>query len=108
MKLRSLPVLVLGSMAVWAAGAGAQTAPGTGRGELLYANHCGACHGVQMHWRDKRLAVDWDTLKAQVRRWQGNAQLGWTEADIVDVTRFLNATIYRYPQTGDRVSMAPR
>jgi hypothetical protein len=58
-----------------------------------------------MHWRDKRLATDWDTLKAQVRRWQATARLGWSEAEIVDVARYLNDTIYRYPQTSDRVGL---
>jgi mono/diheme cytochrome c family protein len=75
------------------------------RGELLYEAHCGACHSTQMHWREKRLATNWDTLKAQVRRWQGTARLGWSEAEVVDVARYLNDTIYRYPQTSDRVSL---
>ena len=47
------------------------------RGELLYTTHCGACHSTQMHWREKKLATTWDTLKAQVRRWQGVARLEW-------------------------------
>lgn len=68
------------------------------RGELLYANHCGTCHGAQMHWRDKKLAIDWNTLLAQVRRWQDNAGLQWDAADIEEVARHLNATIYRYPE----------
>jgi mono/diheme cytochrome c family protein len=69
-----------------------------GRGELLYANHCGACHGVQMHWRNKKLATDWNTLLAQVRRWQDAARLDWSDADIEAVARYLNAGIYRYPE----------
>jgi hypothetical protein len=56
-------------------------------------------------WRALRLATDWDTLKAQVRRWQSTARLVWSEAEIVDVARHLNDTIYRYPQTSDRVSL---
>ena len=31
-------------------------APGS-RGQMLYANHCVACHSTQMHWRDKRLVT---------------------------------------------------
>jgi mono/diheme cytochrome c family protein len=68
------------------------------RGELLYTTHCGACHGTQMHWREKKLATTWDTLKAQVRRWQGVARLEWGEAEVEDVARYLNETIYRYPE----------
>lgn len=80
----------------------AQGAPS--RGQLLYTTHCIACHTTQMHWRDERRAVDWETLKGQVRRWQGNAGLEWADADIVEVARHLNETIYHYPQTADRVS----
>ncbi|MBK7062738.1 MAG: cytochrome c [Rubrivivax sp.] len=69
-------------------------APGS-RGQMLYANHCVACHSTQMHWRDKRLVTDWDSLKTQVRRWQATAQLNWSEADIDDVARYLNDSIYR-------------
>jgi mono/diheme cytochrome c family protein len=76
----------------------AQTAPSASRGELLYATHCGACHSVQMHWREQKLATSWSTLRAQVRRWQGVAQLGWNETDVEEVARYLNATIYNYPE----------
>ncbi len=85
--------------------AGAQTAAEPSRGELLYATHCIDCHNAKTHWRDKRRATDWTSLKAQVRRWQARALLNWSEGDIVEVTRHLNDTIYRFPQGGDRVGM---
>jgi cytochrome c1 len=66
------------------------------RGALLYDNHCVACHSEQIHWRDKRRAQDWDSLRALVRQWQGEARLGWSEADIDSVARHLNQTIYRF------------
>lgn len=90
-----MPFVLLALLAALASPALAQTAPG--RGELLYGNHCVECHGVQMHWREQRLARDWTTLKHQVRRWQGEARLQWSEADIDAVARHLNDTIYRYP-----------
>jgi mono/diheme cytochrome c family protein len=68
------------------------------RGELLYSTHCIECHTTQMHWRTERRAVDWDTLKFQVRRWQGVVNLGWSDADIDDVARYLNDSIYRFPR----------
>lgn len=77
------------------------------RGELLYSTHCIACHTTQMHWRDQRLATDWASLKALVRRWQGVAQLGWNDDDIVEVARHLNERIYRFPQTSDPVTSMP-
>jgi mono/diheme cytochrome c family protein len=68
------------------------------RGELLYSNHCIECHTRQMHWRDQRLARDWGSLKAQVRRWQSVAHLDWSDEDIEAVALHLNDTIYRFPR----------
>lgn len=86
---------------VMAGGAMAQS-----RGELLYTTHCIACHNTQVHWRDQRLASDWNSLKAQVQRWQGMALLDWPEDDIVEVTRHLNERIYRFaPPAGPPLSL---
>ncbi len=78
--------------------AGAQTVPVQSRGELLYTTHCIACHTSELHWRDNRRAFDWNSLNAQVRLWQGNTGLQWSEADIADVVGYLNDRIYHYPQ----------
>jgi mono/diheme cytochrome c family protein len=82
-----------------------QVTPAQTRGELLYNTHCVECHTTQMHWRNVKQAFDWDSLKFQVRRWQGNAGLAWNETDIADVSRYLNETIYHYPQLTDRVGL---
>ena len=84
----------------------AQAAPAQSRGQLLYNTHCISCHTTQMHWRNDRQAQDWDTLKLQVRRWQNNAGLQWGDADIVEVARHLNDTIYHFPPTDGRLSLA--
>ena len=78
--------------------AGAQS-----RGELLYETNCVSCHTKEIHWRDRKLVTDWASLTAQTRRWQRNAGLGWSDEDVEEVARYLNATIYRFPmekQTG--------
>lgn len=98
--------LLVAALACASAMALSQAAPPASRGQLLYTTHCNECHTTQMHWRNDRRALDWDSLKAQVRRWQGNAGLGWGDADIAEVARHLNDTIYRYPQTSDRLSLA--
>ena len=69
------------------------------RGELLYSTHCIACHTSQVHWREQRLATNWDTLRAQVTRWQSVSTLGWSAQDIDAVSRYLNAQHYRYPES---------
>jgi mono/diheme cytochrome c family protein len=82
--------------------------PWPARGELLYNTHCIACHNERMHWREQKLAYDWETLKAQVVRWQHAAKLDWSQAEVVEVARYLNETIYRYPQTSNQVSVLTR
>ena len=77
------------------------------RGELLYTTHCVTCHTTAMHWRANRQATDWGSLSAQVRRWQGNAGLQWSDADITEVARHLNNTIYLFPQPGGQLGLAP-
>ena len=83
--------------------AGAQT-----RGELLYTTHCIACHTTQVHWRDRRLATDWNSLQAQVARWQAAGALNWSEEDIVAVTRHLNERFYGFKSpSGPPVVLVP-
>lgn len=102
-SVSSLATLVLVGMASAQAPLGATGS----RGQLLYGNHCIACHNTQMHWRDQKLATDWASLKVQVRRWQGAAQLNWSEDDIDDVARFLNESFYRFPQGGKVAGLPP-
>ena len=97
--------LLLAGLACASAAALSQTASPS-RGHLLYTTHCIECHTAQVHWRDGKRARDWDSLKAEVRRWQATAALGWTDTDIVEVTRYLNDTIYHHPQGSDHLSLA--
>jgi mono/diheme cytochrome c family protein len=84
-------------LAASAALAQADTIPQAGsRGALLYDTHCIGCHTTQMHWRDNKVATDWGSLMAQVRRWQGINSLGWTDNDIDAVAEHLNQSIYRF------------
>ena len=71
--------------------------PDPARGELLYTNHCGACHNSYVHWRDKRLARNWKLLLAEVRRWQNYSGLGWSNDDVMAVASYLNTLYYHYP-----------
>ena len=71
--------------------------PAPSGGALLYQTYCIACHDTQVHWRAQKLARDWASLAAQVRRWQANAGLQWSDEEIDEVARYLNATIYHFP-----------
>ena len=87
-----LACLVAGALAA----ASAQSAAPASRGELLYATHCVTCHTTQVHWRQKKLATDWASLNAQVRRWAANAGVGWSDEEIADVAWYIDATLYRF------------
>ena len=88
--LSLLPAVIL----VTASNASAQA---NDRGDLLYSTHCKGCHSEQMHWRDNRRARDWDTLVAEVRRWQAVQDLKWDTGDVEQVARYLNRLIYHFP-----------
>lgn len=80
--------------------AAAQLPGGSRRGQMLYDNHCSACHNTEVHWRDKKVVRDWDDLLLQVRIWQGNGKLSWNETDVQDVAQHLNSLYYRFPPGG--------
>ena len=67
-----------------------------GRGELLYSTYCSACHTEQVHWREKKVVTDWPSLVAEVRRWQENTKLEWSEDDVEAVAQHLNDLYYHY------------
>jgi len=105
-----LPMLLVASaLALSVAVAAAQTPPkaDASRGELLYSTHCIGCHTAQVHWRDKKLSTDWTSLRAQVRRWQANTGLGWSDEEIFEVTRHLNALYYHFQPPAGRAEAAP-
>ncbi|MFA6970600.1 MAG: cytochrome c [Gallionella sp.] len=95
---RKLIIAILFNWLVNPAAASAQPDINVTHGELLYSTHCIACHSAEIHWRDKRLATDWISLKAQVRRWQKTAGLGWRENEITLVAHYLNTIHYHYPE----------
>lgn len=102
---RWLPAFALTALLLAALPQARAQALSPSRGELLYTTHCIACHTTEMHWRDKRAARDWDSLKALVRRWQATASLDWSEADVAEVARYLNDSIYRF-ERGEKVAVA--
>ncbi len=84
------------------ASAHAQSKHGEPRGELLYMTHCNACHTSEIHWREQKLATDWSSLIAQVRRWQAGIGLSWSEEEIADVALYLNTRHYGFSIPGQK------
>ena len=66
------------------------------RGRALYETGCTGCHAESVHGRAKRVATDFDSVRAWVRRWGANVGLAWTDDDVLDVTVHLNDRYYRF------------
>lgn len=96
MVMRKLILLLCCSLPTWLH---AQQLPNQLRGELLYTTHCNACHTTEVHWREQKLVTDWSSLKQQIKRWQSNIDLSWSDEDIVDVAYFLNSNYYQFSST---------
>jgi mono/diheme cytochrome c family protein len=64
------------------------------RGQLLYDNHCQACHTSQAHVRANRKARTIADIRGFARRWQAVLGLGWSESDVNDVATWLFLRFY--------------
>ena len=97
-KIHKAKSLALTVCLLWTAGAFAYVSivPIQNRSELLYSTHCVTCHTSLIHWRNKTLATDWQSLKFQVRRWQNNLELDWSKDETIGVTRYLNGLYYHF------------
>lgn len=64
---------------------------------MLYDNHRLKCNTQQVHWREKKIVTGWESLVAQVERWQRASGLECNENDIKEVSRYLNGQYYLTP-----------
>lgn len=106
-------LMALGAITLGAMAAAQDPGPAVpSQGQLLYETHCISCHTTQVHWRARRVATDWSSLQAQVLRWQAHSGLAWREAEVLEVTRYLNDSIYRFSPMSTPLSVrqdqAPR
>lgn len=97
-------IALLGATSMLVCATASSQATRTPHGELLYSTYCNGCHTTEVHWRAKKLASDWTSLKSQVRRWQDNMSLGWGEDDVAAVARYLNGRYYHFPMADTRRS----
>lgn len=67
------------------------------RGQMLYDNHCIACHESTAHIRRDRRANSLKALEGWVIRWSNQQQLNWSAEDISDVVDYLNNHYYKFP-----------
>lgn len=67
-------------------------------------------HGVdyaalQAHWRGLAPARDWESLRAQVRRWHEAAASGVEPAHCEEVARNLNQAVFRFAVPGEPLAL---
>jgi len=66
------------------------------RGQMLYENHCMACHESVVHIRSRQQARSLPQLREQVRRWADYSQLRWSRDEAEEVVRHLDSQYYRF------------
>lgn len=70
--------------------------PAPPRGQMLYENHCMACHESVVHIRSRQQARSLPQLRGQVRRWADYSQLRWSGDEVEEVVRHLDSRYYRF------------
>lgn len=71
------------------------------RGKTLYDTRCVSCHDRSVHNRAARKALTVADIRTQVRRWDAYLGGAWREAEVNDVTAYLNQLYYKYPCSPD-------
>ena len=72
------------------------TPPLPSRGQLLYENHCMACHESVVHIRTQQQARSLPELRAKVLHWAAYMQLRWGKEDVEDVVSHLDRQYYKF------------
>lgn len=75
--------------------------PGTAqvdRGQGLYENHCQECHDNKVHARTNSKPKSLKDLRAWIITMSVYSDLEWGNAEIDDLTRYLNQQIYQFPE----------
>jgi len=67
------------------------------RGEALHETHCKMCHDSVAYRRDEKIAKTYDQVRDQVKRWETNTGLHWSEQDIDNVASYISKRYYGIP-----------
>lgn len=70
--------------------------PVPSRGQMLYENHCKACHESVVFIRDKRRIQTLEALRGKVFHWANYLQLRWSKEEVEEVVSHLNSQYYRF------------
>jgi len=76
------------------AGAGVATAQTPA--QTMHDTYCMVCHDTTVYTRENRTATDYESLRAEVNRWQSNVSLNWSDAELNTVTTWLAERYYGF------------
>jgi len=65
------------------------------RGQLLYEDHCQACHTSVVHVRETHKARTLKDLEYWVTHWSDELKLPWGAGEVRDVVDYLNVRYYK-------------
>ena len=70
--------------------------PVPSRGQLLYENHCMACHESVVQIRTRQQATSLSALRERVQHWAAYLQLRWGKEEVEEVVGYLNSRYYTF------------
>ena len=72
------------------------TPPVPTRGQMLYENHCMACHESVVFIRDKQRIQSLKALRGKVSHWASYLHVGWGKDEVEEVVSHLNSQYYKF------------
>ncbi len=70
--------------------------PALPRGQMLYENHCMACHESAAHIRGRQVVKSLPQLRETVMRWADYLKLPWHREEVEDVVIYLDNEYYQF------------
>lgn len=64
--------------------------------QTMHDTYCIMCHDTRVYTRDKRIARDYEGLRAEVNRWQSNMSLNWSGDEVDTVATWLAKRYYGF------------
>ena len=89
-------LLSLGFSAVCLISVNCASASDIKNGEKLYDANCQGCHDTRIHTRPNRIVHTYPDLANRVKFCDAQTSAGFNDAQMLDVTDFLNSKFYKF------------
>ena len=64
--------------------------------QTMHDTYCIMCHDATVYTRENRIGRDYEGLRAEVKRWQSNMSLNWSEDEVDAVATWLSQRYYGF------------